>query len=497
MSDEVCRSYDYWQFHGQCGCGYTLRLVCRGSMTIPEPVDLYNVPPVDYYPEPHQYDWHNAPHRFKWLCGGIGSGKTYAGAIEACMCAIARNPGKRGMIIVPDYDTFWDVNFPLIEATWPPIYDVNRRGNKPRLLVHCGDKGISEILVRSAMNRQNVARIDGPTIAWAWMDEPSRMLQGHAAWQKVIGRIRQKAAWNGVFVTGSPRGVNWIAKAFAHEDRLPDIAWTQGFSPKPNYYIRAAKTSDNRSNEPGYLPSLIDAYGELYAEQELSGDILAMEGRIYPNWYKTLHVVPHEVALALFETTTKRTGGVDWGWTNPACNVYAGWTDDSELITIDEWYHRRKQKEEQGYEAYKAQQPGKYDVLYYYADPSEPGHIDKWRRGFHWAGSDYQVTGVIPAPNEWEPGVDCVRNLLHLRGIGKLDHPAHPIGNGLGKPSLFVSERCVNIIREFPAYREIEVDGTDKPPREGATGECHSLDAIRYMAYGTLKTYEVESTRVG
>ena len=49
------------------------------------------------------------------------------------------------------------------------------------------------------------------------------------------------------------------------------------------YFIHAARTKDNKHNREGYVETLTDAYGELYAEQELQGDIISAEGRIYPN----------------------------------------------------------------------------------------------------------------------------------------------------------------------------------------------------------------------
>jgi hypothetical protein len=88
--------------------------------------------------------------------------------------------------------------------------------------------------------------------------------------------------------------------------------------------------------------------------------------------------------------------------------------------------------------------------------------------------------------------------LLHVRGIGKIDHPNYERfgpDNKLGRPALLMSDEMVNTAKEFPAYREIEIE-PDKPPREGAVGECHALDAVRYMAYGSTRAFKGESTKV-
>jgi hypothetical protein len=407
------------------------------------------------------------------------------------------NPGKRGMIVVPNFDHFDDTLLPILKEIWPPNFEVIRRGNKPKILVHCGEQGVSEILLRSAMNKQTVERIDGPTIAWAWLDEPSKMKCGETAWNKVLGRVRQVAPLNSVFCTGSPSGPNWIAEAFGHTDRFPAQAWTTGFSAKDDYFIHAARTRDNIHNREGYVETLIDAYGELFAIQELEGDIISAEGRIYPNWYKNVHVIPHALAMEMAKRCKRFVSGHDWGWTNPACNAYAGLTDDGELLLFKEWYHRRKQVEEQGADVAWTERDHRVRFQKH-CDPAEPANIDKWRRGFSWSSVPYQLLSVHEAPNDWQAGCDVVRSLLHVRGVGKIDHPNYERfgpDNKLGRPALLMSDQMVNGIKEFPAYREIEIE-PDKPPREGAVGEAHFLDTVRYMAYGSTRAFKGESTKV-
>jgi hypothetical protein len=431
------------------------------------------------------------------MCGGVGSGKSFAGIEEAGEMANTINPGKRGMFVLPNFDHFDDVLLPIIKEVWPPNFEIIRRGNKPKILVHCGDHGISEILLRSGMNTQTTARIDGPTVAWAFLDEPSKIKCGKSAFEKTLGRTRQPAPLNSVFCTGSPQGPNWIAESFGHTDRFPQMAWTDGISPRDDYFIMAARTRDNVHNAEGFVESLIDAYGELFALQELEGDIIAAEGRIYPNFYKNVHVIPHELAMNRFRACRKHASGHDWGWTNPGANLYAGQTSDGEFIFVDEWYHRRRQVEEQGADvALKEKELGV--TFSKYADPAEPANIDKWRRGFTWKGVPYVLNNVYEAPNDWQTGCDVVRNLLHIRGVGKLDHPnVERFGpdNKLGRPSLFMSERCVNTNKEFPAYREIEIE-PDKPPREGAVGEAHGLDGVRYCTFGSQRVQRPEGTRM-
>jgi hypothetical protein len=386
------------------------------------------------------------------------------------------------MIVVPDYATFRDVTQPLIEELWPEgWYEVKIEQGAPK--IYCDThKTPSEILIRSAMNRQVVQRIDGPTVAWAWMDEPSRMQQGQTAFKKVLGRIRQPAEYNGIFITGSPRGTNWIARVFDQMDRLPDNAWDHGVETKRGYYIRAARTRDNTANADGYYERLVEAYGELFARQELEGDIVSQEGRIYPNFYAGVHVVPHSVAMELFQRTTYRAGGADWGWTNPAANIYAGRTKDYEHVVVGEFYERGEKSRLQPYEAWRMTQTPHY-LTRYFCDPSNPKEIDRWKQGAH-VGNRRYVVSAVAADNDWIAGTRTIRAALEVRGVGTLDHPAHPQGNKLGRPRLYISERCVNLIKELRDYREDEkIEG--KAPSEKAIGEDHAADALRYYMMGS------------
>ena len=133
-------------------------------MVTAQQTDTYFMPPAWYEPSVAQYNWAQARYKYghRWLCGGVGSGKSFGGGEESGEMSNTINPGKRGMIVVPNFDHFDDTLLPILKEIWPPNFEVIRRGNKPKIMVHCGDLGISEILLRSAMNKQTVERIDGP-----------------------------------------------------------------------------------------------------------------------------------------------------------------------------------------------------------------------------------------------------------------------------------------------------------------------------------------------
>jgi len=430
----------------------------------------------------HNWDFHNACRnkRCVWFCGGIGSGKSVAGAVESYWQAADVCPGGTGLIVVPDYSSFEDITRPLLNRFWPDAgWDIRTSRSAGRIIEVMSKKGtLSTIYVRSASDNRNVERIQGLTIDWAWIDEPSRMKVGQKAFNYTLGRMRGTSGEKRtLFVTGSPRGFNWLATAWGIKEELPPHAWQSGVDTQPDYYVRAARTAWNTENPPDYLESLIEAYGEEYARQELQGAIISSEGRIYPTFYKSVHTIDHAKAMRLFSHTHNRSGGADFGWTNPAALVWGGWDSNGWKTYIGEWYHKRKTGEEQGVAALTASQ--NYGITKWCCDTENPETINKWRYGFELNGKRYKVPGVKDAIKRWQPGVDAVRIQLGIHGVGKLDHPGHPPGNKLGRPGLLLSEKMVNTIEEFQSYREIEID-PDKPPREGAVGECHALDSVRY-----------------
>jgi hypothetical protein len=221
------------------------------------------------------------------------------------------------------------------------------------------------------------------------------------------------------------------------------------------------------------------AFGEGdFARQELDGAIVQSSGLIYGDFAVGLHVIPHDVAKAIYERSCRRrVGGADWGWTAPGSGIWGGWCEDGgTFVVLGEWYKPGCQIEQQGAEICSAAHPD----TSYYCDPSEPSNIDKWRHGFEYRGQRYRLD-AYPGENAWQAGTDEVRNLLHRRS-----NVEHPVLKVPGAPRLYISDRCPNLIREFREYRDANDPEDDKPVKEGETvGDDHAIDALRYAIYTT------------
>src|SRR5690606_16299117 len=127
---------------------------------------------------PQMQFWHS-PARFRMLSGGIGSGKTWAGALE-CL----RQPaGSPGMVVTPTSDMSEEPVKTLRAIAGPAVVEV-KRGKGDRFLRLSDGK---EIYFRSA---DNPDRLRGPNLGWFWMDEAGQMKDEYP-WNVMIGRLRR------------------------------------------------------------------------------------------------------------------------------------------------------------------------------------------------------------------------------------------------------------------------------------------------------------------
>lgn len=234
---------------------------------------------------PRQLRFVKDPARFPGYVGGIGSGKTFAGAVKV----ISRLDRKGiGMVAAPTYSMLRDATartlFSLMNDAGI-VYDY-RRGDNALTIPASGH----EIIFRSLDDPEKVR---GPNLDWAWVDEAS--LVDRLAWQIVKGRVRVGAtpqAW----ATFTPKGRNWCWEEW-ERDANPD---------HPLYRVR---TDENPELPEGFGESL--GYTGVFAAQELGGEFVAFEGLVWPAFSRTVHV--QQIACDDWRSIL----GVDIGTRNP------------------------------------------------------------------------------------------------------------------------------------------------------------------------------------
>jgi len=395
--------------------------------------------------KPKQRAFVESSAQYSFYIGGIGAGKTYAGAVRSIVYALAHD-GSLGLIGAPTYTMLRDITQRTFFALLPRAAIRSYNRNDQHLVLANG----SEILFRS-MDQPDRSR--GLNLAWFWLDEAP--LCGYYAWQILKGRLRQQGYVTAGWATGTPHGKDGYWRDFEGK-------------PQPGHRLYRASTLENASNlPPGYVESL--GYTGAFYEQEVLGLFTAFEGLVYRFESDPLAADTHVRAAPPGKTFSQVVGGVDWGYTNPAVALVFGLDGDQRAWQLAEFYQRRASLDETVIPAI-VEFTRAYGVTDWYCGPDEPEHIDQLNRALDGAMLDSRAR---PADNSIVPGIQTISTLLALRGDGTR--------------GLYVDPACVNTIAEYGSYqyatKEAEQRNADEKPLKQ---NDHALDATRYALHTAL-----------
>lgn len=196
--------------------------------------------------------------KIQGFVGGIGSGKTYSGAVK-CLLMPA---GTTILACAPTYvmlrdgawKTFWEVCHPYI-----------RHHNKARFETVLTNG--TTILWRATMFADRLRGINAGAI---WLDEAGYVSE--AAWKVVLGRLRRAPGI--LWITSTPKGKrHWLYNVLVGD---PD-RWTQSFH---------SPTRLNRRLPPSYIEMTAKNYGGAYRRQELEGEFVEFGGtKFQRSWF--------------------------------------------------------------------------------------------------------------------------------------------------------------------------------------------------------------------
>lgn len=259
-----------------------------------------------------QLDFLKLDEKFGLFRGGLGSGKTHAGAAWAFYCAL-NYPKALGLITAPTYKQLKDATLPTLfkildEADIAYEY---KGGSKAEVIIN-GTK----IHCRSVKNYEDLR---GPEYGWCYADEAA--LYKWEAVKVIIGRLRDVNGPRQLRFTTTPRGFNWMHKFFeTDKDKTKQTV--------------TAKTSDNRYLPDDYLETLEAQYGDKFLRQERDGEYINIfAGQVYYGFNREKHVKAFDDKV--FCNSTQRIG-VDFN-VNPitACQ---GWVSGNKLYIRSETY---------------------------------------------------------------------------------------------------------------------------------------------------------------
>lgn len=266
----------------------------------------------DFHLNDAQMEFLNSTEASTLFCGGLGSGKTFSGAVWAAYMALSY-PETRGMITANTHSQ-------LRKATLVALFGIlDNMGVKYRYLVNSSELHIQGGAVIYCYSMENYDNMRGVEVGWVWSDECA--FYKEAAYQVMRGRIRDRKGtcqWKG---TTTPNGYNWLYKRFVE-------------TPAKSSRIIYANTMDNIENlADNYVDELREQYDSKLAQQELEGKFVNLSsGKVYYGFDRNDNVKEFEPKRSHIYL------GLDFN-VDPYCGVYA-YVDNDTIYIIDELYLR-------------------------------------------------------------------------------------------------------------------------------------------------------------
>lgn len=304
-----------------------------------------------------------------------------------------------------------------------------------------------------------------------YIDESSQVSE--AAFMLLQGRLRGPGLRKGIMTT-NPSGHDWQYMWFVKQDMIKDPVI------KRQFRLIKAPSTENRHLPDGYVQTMMATWSEDRIQREIFGSMDSFEGQVYSDFRRDIHVIkPFKIP-----DEWVRVVGIDHGYRNPACWLWAAVDYDENLYIYREFYQREWLIEEICKTGKLDPKLGKLPSVMQMSkgEKIEQARIDpstKARRGTT-GGSDWDAyienlpSGypLLPAVNDKEPGIDRVKTYM------KVD----PRTN---KPKLFIFDTCDNLVEELSQYRYAELtmaqQGRVNEKEEPVKNNDHACDALRYL----------------
>lgn len=247
--------------------------------------------PVEFEASWTQAQFLRSHARYVLLGGGLGSGKTAAGAVKAIQKI---GEGESGIVVAPNFPHFTRSTWPEFSRWLPWSRVKNAKLAHPRtqvteLLFDINGKEVK--VLYGGIDEPKSWR--GPTVNWFWFDEGA-MRRDREAFDVLCGRIRTGHRPQG-WVTTTPSGVNhWLYDVFVKKDF--DTVLLDAFKKRAHLYDGKLvekfhlDTLENIHNDPLYYASLLATYQGKFREQEVGGLFVSLEGLVWEDFSEKLNV---------------------------------------------------------------------------------------------------------------------------------------------------------------------------------------------------------------
>jgi PBSX family phage terminase large subunit len=407
-----------------------------------------------YGAHPAQVAFCEDPARYRAAIAGIGGGKTEIGCFEAIRF-INRYPGAAGLVVGPTFRLL--SRGPMrtmrkVISWWPDLPVVENKSAYTLTFPTLCDPDNGEPSVIFYGYAQDPDSLRGSETAFFWIDEAA--LCKEEVFLVCQGRIRQPGFPHRAWVTGTPKGQNWLYRTFlaGREDWAPERQRRYGFHTWPAHDNPLYKA------RPDDLAALEESYGKGtdFYNQELLALFVALAGLVFKDFDRDKHCV--QVAPPRGELQ-RVIGAVDWGVTSPGCILVLGQTEAGRVYALEEAYERGLVTHGNPGNDWLTVAQGlqeKWGITKFYCDPEDANAILGWKQ----AGLP-----VEKADNKRLPGVRAVQALI------------------AGDNLRVVEPDCPNLLSELGQYHWRETaDGKPLEDQDPAKEFDHAVDPLRYGA---------------
>lgn len=424
------------------------------SQTLKNPESEVN---VIYRPFPEQRAFHKAAYQYyaRLISAGTGSGKTFGGLGEAFYW-VNRFPGSYGLICEPTYKMLTRI---LIRQKIPDFFGATleqlcanrliKSFNKTRMEIEWWNRARWEML-----GLDDPESAEGVDADYIWADEfrlvggsgPAGIRKQEIALQVFNRRLRGSTYGR---LHNYPRGL-W----FTTTPDVPGTPLHEMFEdPKSDLFEPDSKVFRWSLDANIYTP---ERWKDRVKAMHVPGSglykrfvlgIAAPAGDVTYAFDYSVHVIkklPSKPSLRLI------VGGIDWGWTNPACLLVIGFDYDFRAYVLEEFYQTRCDNETLIKEARDLE--SRWGRVKWICGHEEPKSIQ-----------DFNRAGLHAVKNETK------------RDEGVREMGGRFVVQGDLKPRIFVHEGCVQWIGEVQSYNA-EVKQGD-----------HAMDPTRYVLASVVK----------
>ncbi len=397
-----------------------------------------------YTPHPKQLEVHDDTHRFKVLNWGRRTGKSTLAA-NYVLIAATQVIG-RYWIVAPTYKQAKNIYWLDIIHNQIPKELISKK-NEQELTIQLINGSVIEL--KGADNEDSLR---GAGIKGLVLDEYAFMKPN--VWELILRPMLADSKGWAIFIS-TPNGFNHFYQiADNAQSTLPEYK---------DWWYSHATTFDNPHIDDEEIDQIKAEVSEDQFAQEYMAEFRKMAGLVYKDFDRAIHVIS-PTQLPDMDMYT-RGFGIDFGFTNPTAIVFVAIDYDQNWYVYDEVY-KPGMKTEETAQAIKDKMGGKL-FTYRIGDSAQPQEIANI------ATHGVIIEPVIKQKDAISSGIRLINDMLKTQ-------------EGTGKPKLFITENCKNLIYEFETYHYPEDKGDKNASEDPVKENDHALDALRYLR---LKLY--------